>query len=335
MLKQLLIVIALFATIGNLFGQGSVVGNVEKTPVPIVVDGTPDNAWDQVLGFRMNVTLVRQMGITQPTSGGRAKLLYDNNNLYILLVVEDDAFVKDSQYGVTHGNDDGFDIPLGFGVLNSEDHAAHAPDFVRLDVGMDVDSVVPTLVGWQGNFFSDIDESKIDAAIKRTSVGANIEMTIPWSEIGMPSGGFTGNDTMLFDARYNDDDGNYDDPMWPGTSLRETQISCGSHNPMGVNWWWEKPYYCSKVVLVNSTIMTDVEDDLYAQVKIYPNPASDFLKLENVKRGTQIQVFNLIGKTMISTTANGMNMKLDVSDLHTGIYFVKIGNGFTQRIVID
>jgi hypothetical protein len=56
-------------------------------------------------------------------------------------------------------------------------------------------------------------------------------------------------------------------------------------------------------------------------IKLYPNPTSSILNIE-VKEQTQISIINLLGEIIKTETINGKS-KLDLSDLKTGVYFIR------------
>lgn len=56
---------------------------------------------------------------------------------------------------------------------------------------------------------------------------------------------------------------------------------------------------------------------------IYPNPAKDFIKIENIKN-TKIEIVNIQGQNIINKTINSNNTKINIKNLKSGIYFLKI-----------
>jgi hypothetical protein len=59
------------------------------------------------------------------------------------------------------------------------------------------------------------------------------------------------------------------------------------------------------------------------QVEIYPNPASDFIILNNLNEETQIEIFNLSGKKLEERLYTKRS-RLDIRNLARGIYFIRI-----------
>jgi len=57
---------------------------------------------------------------------------------------------------------------------------------------------------------------------------------------------------------------------------------------------------------------------------INPNPASNYISITSKNNFNGIEVLNFLGQVVISKTNNNNNIKLDISDLTNGIYFVRI-----------
>ena len=84
--------------------------------------------------------------------------------------------------------------------------------------------------------------------------------------------------------------------------------------------------------------ITGINDNYIANVNVYPNPVNDRLYIETSTQIQSIEVYDIYGR--IQNLRNSETQKLrnsiDVSDLNSGIYFVKIkteeGN-IVKRIV--
>lgn len=79
---------------------------------------------------------------------------------------------------------------------------------------------------------------------------------------------------------------------------------------------------------------------------VYPNPASDFIKVEFTTGNAvvpEIKIFDLTGKVVkqfdkeFSLNHEVFKADLDISDLKTGIYFVKVIQGkqtWSEKLVV-
>ena len=66
-----------------------------------------------------------------------------------------------------------------------------------------------------------------------------------------------------------------------------------------------------------------VSDSKTAVVSIYPNPASDFIKIQNVKELQSVRIFDMSGKKVVETSS----ADIDVRNLSKGLYILNIYTG--------
>jgi len=83
------------------------------------------------------------------------------------------------------------------------------------------------------------------------------------------------------------------------------------------------------------TVLAVDQVDFLKDLAVFPNPLTnsfilqiDGQKLEN----TQIQIFNVIGKKVFEKS-NLISKTIDVSELNSGIYILKITNGNQQKTI--
>ena len=72
-----------------------------------------------------------------------------------------------------------------------------------------------------------------------------------------------------------------------------------------------------------------IEENDNMTISVYPNPAHDklFVNAANIQ---SVELYNISGQLMISSTENEIN----VSDLNPGMYFIRVNNIFTERVII-
>ncbi len=74
--------------------------------------------------------------------------------------------------------------------------------------------------------------------------------------------------------------------------------------------------------LINKTLFT-----------IYPNPTSDYFMVEGVNSNSQIEIYDVLGKKIVTQFLTINNTKIDISELDQGIYFFRIiGEATTSQI---
>ncbi len=77
------------------------------------------------------------------------------------------------------------------------------------------------------------------------------------------------------------------------------------------------------------------QDILESLVKVYPNPATNYVNIDTPNKAN-IQVINFLGQIIYESQVSGNSLRLNVSDYDNGIYFVKIshdGNIAVKRII--
>lgn len=72
---------------------------------------------------------------------------------------------------------------------------------------------------------------------------------------------------------------------------------------------------------VNTLSIDDFADD--NSFNIYPNPADNFVVLQNAKVGDKLDLFDVVGKKVKSFQVESESQQLDISELKTGVYFAR------------
>lgn len=60
------------------------------------------------------------------------------------------------------------------------------------------------------------------------------------------------------------------------------------------------------------------------KISVYPNPATNFISVDNADNVKQINVFNLVGRKLKTINNVVKDERYDVSDLQNGMYLVQI-----------
>jgi hypothetical protein len=66
-----------------------------------------------------------------------------------------------------------------------------------------------------------------------------------------------------------------------------------------------------------------VNNDLIADINVYPNPATDNIYIENIENVNSIDIITLTGQIIDSYDVTDNNIQMDVSGYSNGVYFVK------------
>ena len=76
-----------------------------------------------------------------------------------------------------------------------------------------------------------------------------------------------------------------------------------------------------------------VDDDKISEVKIYPNPSSDLINIEgiNIKESNKLSLYDIHGKLILEKYITD-NITIDISNLESGIYFIKLNDTYSKVI---
>jgi hypothetical protein len=93
-------------------------------------------------------------------------------------------------------------------------------------------------------------------------------------------------------------------------------------------------YYYIDAVSVNAcTATASINNSSQTYLSFYPNPAIDEIMITNpAAQPTQITITNLAGETLVQTNSTQSLFKVDISPLSSGVYFIRMKSGSTQKI---
>jgi len=85
-----------------------------------------------------------------------------------------------------------------------------------------------------------------------------------------------------------------------------------------------------------ATILPTEESSEYLDIKIFPNPASDYTTIQwDSSNNVDLSIFNQLGIRILSKRVNGNQFELDIKNYSDGIYFIKINDELTKKIIIQ
>ena len=73
--------------------------------------------------------------------------------------------------------------------------------------------------------------------------------------------------------------------------------------------------------------VTSVGENAQQALNIYPNPVNDKLFIEANETISNVEIYNLTGVKVLSQECNSDKVEIEVSELQSGIYFIKMING--------
>ncbi|WP_405604450.1 endonuclease [Polaribacter sp. Asnod1-A03] len=99
--------------------------------------------------------------------------------------------------------------------------------------------------------------------------------------------------------------------------------------------WEELPKDTVDGIGIYNSNTASVSTSIFTGFKMFPNPVANKLYF-NTTEDVSVNIYNLIGKLIQSSEISSTNNNLDVSNLSSGIYLVKISNGnqfITKKIM--
>ena len=108
-------------------------------------------------------------------------------------------------------------------------------------------------------------------------------------------------------------------PLVDGTTYHATQTINGCESP-------ERLPVTAHLTLANDTF-------LFQNLKIQPNPVTDIFIVSNQNNLDLVEVYNTIGQTIISKKVNDNQVKVDLSNYNSGVYFVKVYSENQNRTI--
>ena len=79
------------------------------------------------------------------------------------------------------------------------------------------------------------------------------------------------------------------------------------------------------IVLAAFFESTGVDEDGFETINLYPNPANNKIHIEGLEGEHEIQIYNAFGMLVMTTTLQG-DSEINISDLPTGYYLMRIDN---------
>ncbi|WP_131450747.1 T9SS type A sorting domain-containing protein [Flavobacterium subsaxonicum] len=101
-------------------------------------------------------------------------------------------------------------------------------------------------------------------------------------------------------------------------------------------------YYASQTVYniestnrlaVTVNLVLSVADNQLTSLSYYPNPVKDVFTISNTNPIEAVSVVNTLGQQVVSKTINNTNATVDFSLLNSGIYFVQLSSGGSQKTI--
>ena len=98
---------------------------------------------------------------------------------------------------------------------------------------------------------------------------------------------------------------------------------------------WAVDYNSNTVFRVDEAVVSASNIEITEPI-IFPNPATDILQVINLDQNAHLQLFDMQGKLVKEIRTVNRNIELNLSDLESGIYVLKVNyaEGSTSKKVV-
>lgn len=79
----------------------------------------------------------------------------------------------------------------------------------------------------------------------------------------------------------------------------------------------------NQVITITNSVLS-LEEVEESPIKIYPNPTEDFIFVQSNSSINTVEIYNILGQSMIKKVINTKQGKIDISTLASGSYFIKL-----------
>lgn len=97
-------------------------------------------------------------------------------------------------------------------------------------------------------------------------------------------------------------------------------------NTVGLKLYADKNFtieVLSTVITLNASTASSTKEQLINAIKLFPNPATDYIQISNGLGVKKVVIYNIFGKE-IKTYFHYNNAQHEISDLKSGMYIVKL-----------
>jgi len=286
--------------------------NVKKAKAAPEIDAIADPIWDLV----STQDIAKPFGTEAPTVTPTFKAMWDADNFYLYVVVEDDDHFP-SWEPEPDGNNWEYDKPEIYFDVNAVLDDAKGPN-----VNVGHYQCAPGFAE-DGYDVPVTDATNYTYCYTLDGEGYIYEYSFMWSRFSNADGVVMDAATvqalpekMGFDIVINDRD--------EATGVRTRQV--WQHDGSTGGEAWDNMNGAGTVTLVNEEVGVGVKNIAAASMNVYPNPVIDQLTIS--AKFNQVVITNLVGQQVksIQTSSKTVN----VSDLAKGVYVVKALNNGKQ-----
>ena len=96
-------------------------------------------------------------------------------------------------------------------------------------------------------------------------------------------------------------------------------------------------YMGMKASIIVQNVTPVIDNKLFQEVSVYPNPVTDKLTVQSADQSLKIVgIYDVSGKLLFQTEGNGLQQEIELSDFNAGVYILRVKTSketFTGRII--
>jgi len=198
----------------------------------------------------------------------------------------------------------------------------------------------------QDSIYEVFDTDESDVAIYNTQNTANPVITMKWEIVSISAPSTWEQDFFICDA-IQCWDSTYNSNEYDLVDNKDKPLDCHflNNGNIGVGiakiriWQVGDSVNTAKIVTYTAEVeqATGIRNNTSLDLSIHPNPASNFITINNIDFAeiANIEIFNIIGKKVLSFNNDITSEVINISDLDNGIYIIRITdqnfNTYTQN----
>ncbi len=282
--------------------------DVYKTNATIVIDGEVDPVWEMVDTTNCSYFDEGQTIDDEWDFNAYCRMLWDDNTIYFLGIIYDDYMPDSADYvGIDGWHIDNVEIYWDPANAKTDDMANHTqlrftptrtpPYYDQWSEGGF--NVTDPVTDW--NMIITDDGWNLEVAFSLTNMMARIDSTMSedyqmgWNICNIDNDDPTGENNRKSNLRWTETGGD----SWNHGILMGT-------------------------VTFKSEIISDIKDvTSKAALKVYPNPAKDYIRISDISNVQRIEISNLVGQEVWAVDDPTTNI-INIARLPQGVYLIKL-----------
>jgi hypothetical protein len=290
--------------------------DVLKTTADIVIDGEVDPIWEAVDTLNCPYFDEDNPPDDEWDLSAYCRLLWDDNTVYILGIINDDYLPDSIEYDAAVNEWQVDNVEVYFDPANAKTNDMANHEQYRFEYRL----TAPFFRQWSEGGFA-VTDPVIDWEKTMTDDGWNIEIAFSLTNMMVKIDSTVGEDYQM---GWNICVIDNDDPTVNERKSNLRWVETGGDS-------WNHGDLMGTITL-KSEIISEIKDVIKPEgIKVYPNPAKDYIRISDISDVQRIEISNLIGQEIWAVDNPTSNI-INVAKLPRGMYLIKL---FTDKTTVS